>query len=225
MSPLLPAYIHIVKPGLKNTYLSFDEEGNLVIKSPKVSQRYIEQLLLKKAAWINRSREKILNKKGRVPDFCKQSVLCFLGDEISLILVPHEKKRTSLTLDRQKGFRIFYNHYDKTAFLRQIDAFYRQEAEHLIPPIVEHYAKQMRLSPSGIRFRKTKRQWGSCSGQNILSFNTMLMKLPLEVIKYVVVHELAHIRHKHHQKAFWDLVEAYIPDYKVRIEILHTYTT
>jgi len=60
---ILPRYTHIVNKHLKHTYLSFDEEANLVIKSPKVSQRYIEQLLLKRSAWINRSREKILQKK------------------------------------------------------------------------------------------------------------------------------------------------------------------
>ena len=83
----------------------------------------------------------------------------------------------------------------------------------------------MALVPTNIRFRKTKRQWGSCSGKNVLSFNTMLMKLPLSVIQYIIVHELAHIKHKHHQKSFWKLVEEHLPDYRQRVAELHTYTT
>jgi predicted metal-dependent hydrolase len=83
----------------------------------------------------------------------------------------------------------------------------------------------MQLFPEAIRFRKTKRQWGSCSGKNVLSFNTMLMKLPEEVIAYVVVHELAHIAHKHHQRSFWKLVGQHMPDYEAHIAELHTYTT
>jgi predicted metal-dependent hydrolase len=53
----------------------------------------------------------------------------------------------------------------------------------------------------------------------------MLMKLPPTVIAYVVVHELAHIRHKHHQRDFWNLVKRYMPDYQLQIKELHTYTT
>jgi predicted metal-dependent hydrolase len=224
MSGLLPQYTHIVKPQLRHTYLSFDGEGNLIIRSPKVSQQYIEQLLLKKAGWITRSREKILKKKGRRPNFNDDSVLSFLGDEIALTLVPYEKKRTRLILDL-KGFQMFYSHYDEASFLRQIDAFYKREAERSLPPIVTYFATQMGLSPSEVRFRKTKRQWGSCSAKNIISLNTMLMKLPVTLISYVVVHELAHIVHKHHQKSFWKLVEEYIPDYRACREELHTYTT
>ena len=224
MSGLLPQYTHIVNPRLRHTYLSFDVSGNLIIKSPKISQYYLEQLLLKKAKWITQTREKILKKKGRKPNFDNDCVLCFLGKEIKLTLVPYEKKRTRLILD-DKGFQIFYNHYDEISFLRQIDTFYKKEAERTIPQIVEYHAKQMGLSPLEVRFRKTKRQWGSCSAKNIINLNTMLMKLPEEVIAYVVVHELAHIRHKHHQRSFWKLVEQHMPDYKAHIAKLHTYST
>jgi len=51
------------------------------------------------------------------------------------------------------------------------------------------------------------------------------MKLPLNVIEYIVVHELAHIKHKHHQKDFWKLVEYYLPNYKLYVKELKNYTT
>ncbi len=76
---LLPHYTHIVNPKLKHIYLSFDEGGDLVIKSPKVSHRQIEQLLLKKASWITQSREKFYAKKGRVLDFTQATELYFKG--------------------------------------------------------------------------------------------------------------------------------------------------
>ena len=51
----------------------------------------------------------------------------------------------------------------------------------------------------------------------------MMMKLPQNVIEYIIVHELAHISHKHHQKPFWDLVAKHLPEYKMHIAILKTY--
>jgi len=224
MSGLLPQYTHIIKPTLKHTYLSFDEAGELIIKSPGVSQRYIEQLLLKKAKWITRSREKILQKKGKVPDFSQKSKLYYKGIAYPLSVIPYEKKRTELHFE-EGVFSLFSNKHDTTLFQKHIDRFYKKEAEAALPQLVEKYAQKMQLFPREIRFRKTKRQWGSCSGKNVLSFNTMLMKLPEDVIEYVVVHELAHIRHKHHQKQFWELVKEQMPEYKKRIKELHSYTT
>ena len=98
---LLPRYTHIVNSKLKHTYLSFDNEGNLVIKSPKVSQRYIEQLLLKKSNWINSSREKLLQKKGKTLDFSQQGKLYYQGKAYPLRLIEHTKKRTTLIFDQE----------------------------------------------------------------------------------------------------------------------------
>jgi len=221
---LLPRYAHIVNPKLKHTYLSFDNEGNLVIKSPKVSQHYIEQLLLKKSDWINRSREKLLQKKGKALDFSQQVELYYQGKAYPLRLIEQTKKRTTLLFD-QEVFLLYYYHYDEVLFQKHVDNFYKEEAKQFVPLLVEKWSKQMDLTPTNIRFRKTKRQWGSCSGKNVLSFNTMMMKLPQDVIQYIIVHELAHMKHKHHQKSFWKLVEKYMPDYKQHITELKKYTT
>jgi len=221
---LLPQYTHIINPKLKHTYLSFDSGGNLVIKSPKVSQYYLEQLLLKKSDWINSSRNKLFQKKGKNLDFSQQGELYYKGHPYPLTLIEYAKKRTKLIFD-QKAFLLYFHQYNEVLFQKHIDIFYKEECKQLIPLLVEKWSNRMALVPTNIRFRKTKRQWGSCSGKNVLSFNTMLMKLPLSVIQYIIVHELAHIKHKHHQKSFWKLVEEHLPDYRQRVAELHTYTT
>ena len=221
---LLPSYTHIVNNRLKHTYLSFDDEGNLIIKSPKISTAYLEKLLLKKAAWISRSREKIRSKKGKQTSEPEKAEIYFLGKAYPLHTEQHEKKRVSLRFE-ESHFLLQYHHYDATLTQKHIDSFYRDNAKAYIPSLVDVWAARMELSPNKVSFRKTKRQWGSCSGKNDLSFNTMMMKLPPDVIQYIIVHELAHIRHKHHQKAFWAMVGKYLPDYKQQVQELKTYTT
>jgi len=221
---LLPYYIHIINPKLKHIYLSFNDEGELIIKSPKVSTKQIEQLLLKKSTWITNSRKKFESKKGKSINFSQGSELYFLGESHPLQLVTYEKKRTKLDFDGDI-FTIYYHMYDENTFQRHIDTFYKKEAKQYIPEHVEKWAEIMDVHPSHISFRKTKRQWGSCSVKNALSFNTMMMKLPLDVIQYIIVHELAHIKHKHHQKDFWKFVEKYLPDYKIQINELKNFTT
>ena len=221
---LLPQYKHIVNPKLKHIYLTFDTSGELVIKSPKVSLRKIEQLLLKKASWIEKSRVKLQNKKGKPLDFSNNPTLYFMGESYPILLQEHSKKKTQIVFENNI-FTLFYHHYDEILFQKHVDTFYKIEAKKYIPPLVKIWAEEMSLSPESIRFRKTKRQWGSCSGKDVLSFNTMMMKLPQDVIQYIIVHELAHIRHKHHQKLFWQEVESYLPDYKKQVHVLKNYTT
>lgn len=107
-----------------------------------------------------------------------------------------------------------HKNFDK----RDLDKFYRQEAQKLIPKLVLEYSEIMNLFPTSIKFRKNKRTWGSCNYKNELNFNTLLMKFPIPLIEYVVVHELAHIKHKNHSKKFWACVENYCPDYKKKIK-------
>lgn len=98
--------------------------------------------------------------------------------------------------------------------IEDIDDFYRQKAKEIMPKLVEKNAQLMNLYPSNLKFRKNKTRFGSCSAKNSISMNILLMKYPLSVIEYVIIHELAHIKHKNHSSAFWNLVEEYCEDYK-----------
>jgi predicted metal-dependent hydrolase len=221
---LLPHYKHIINPKLKHIYFSFDDQGNLIVKSPKITLKQLEKLLLKKASWISNAQKKITEKKGKHIDFSPNSELYYLGKAYRIQLKQHDKKRSKLTFD-STSFTLHYYQYDEIAFQKQINRFYKDKAQAYLPKYVETWAQKMQVTYGKLSFRKTKRQWGSCSAKNDLSFNTMLMKLPENVIQYIIVHELSHIKHKHHQKAFWDHVAHYMPNYKEEIATLKTYTT
>ena len=98
--------------------------------------------------------------------------------------------------------------------IKNIDTFYRGEIEKILPQKVDEFSKKMNLFPTSISYRKNKRTWGSCNHKNGLNFNILLMKFPIEVMEYVIVHELAHIKHKNHSKDFWNLVAVYCSNYK-----------
>jgi len=91
--------------------------------------------------------------------------------------------------------------------------FLKQKARIAISDRVGYYAKIMELSYKNIRISNAKTRWGSCSPKNTLSFSWRLILFPQDIIDYVVVHELAHIKHKNHSKMFWDYVKTICPDY------------
>jgi hypothetical protein len=70
------------------------------------------------------------------------------------------------------------------------------------------------LVPSAVRIKEHKHLWGSCSSKGAINLNWRLILAPEPVFEYVVVHELCHLRERHHQPAFWRLVGEVLPDYE-----------
>ena len=103
------------------------------------------------------------------------------------------------------------------------EEIYKEKLPPVVLEYVKKYSSKMNLYPSKVSFRFNKTRWGSCSAKNNLTFNYYLAKLPYELIEYVVVHELAHIKHKNHSREFWAEVEKYLPDVKKRRKLLRSY--
>ncbi len=89
-------------------------------------------------------------------------------------------------------------------------------AKEYLPMRVDYWSGIMGLTPAGLKITSARTRFGSCSGKNSLCFSWRLMQYPREAIDYVVVHELAHIRHKNHSRAFYQEVARYLPDYAAR---------
>lgn len=91
---------------------------------------------------------------------------------------------------------------------------YKRQALQIISSRVRHYAKPLLLAPSAIKVNSARRRWGSCSRRGSLNFSYRLLFAPLPVIDYVVVHELVHMRHLNHSRAFWNGVAEVLPDFR-----------
>ena len=85
---------------------------------------------------------------------------------------------------------------------------------------VRFWAAKMGVTYGTISIRQQATRWGSCSSRGNLNFNWTLILTPEPLQDYVVVHELAHIRHKNHSPAFYAEVERYLPDWRQRQTLL-----
>ena len=95
-----------------------------------------------------------------------------------------------------------------------------EKAKEVLPGKVTHYAAIMGVVPTSVKITAAKSRFGSCSGKNGICFSLYLMQYPEEAIDYVVVHELAHIRHHDHSSAFYAEVAKVMPDYRARMKLL-----
>ena len=94
------------------------------------------------------------------------------------------------------------------------------KARAVLPVRTAHYSAIMGLHPQAVKISSAKKRFGSCSAKNSINFSWRLMLYPPEAVDYVVVHELAHIRHKNHGGEFYTLIESVLPDYKERRKML-----
>jgi hypothetical protein len=85
--------------------------------------------------------------------------------------------------------------------------------ERLTPPLVK-LARDLNYSIERVAIRCQRTRWGSCSTRGTVSLNCSLVFLRPEVVQYLFVHELAHLKHMNHSPAFWRLVQTLEPDYR-----------
>jgi len=98
----------------------------------------------------------------------------------------------------------------------QLIAWYRGRATNYLPTRVAHWAPELRVEPKAVLIRDQRRRWGSADAKGNLRLNWRLVQAPLRLVDYVVVHELAHLRHAGHGRDFWAAVARVIPDCEVR---------
>lgn len=72
----------------------------------------------------------------------------------------------------------------------------------------------MGVQPNKVKIKAQKSRWGSCSSKKNINLNWKIVLAPSKVMDYLIVHELAHLKHMNHSKRFWAFVESIIPDYK-----------
>ena len=92
--------------------------------------------------------------------------------------------------------------------------YYRNLAREVLGARTGYYARKMGVTYGRISIREQKTRWGSCSSEKNLNFNWKLILAPPEVLDYVVVHELCHLKEMNHSKAFWEEVGKVMPEYE-----------
>lgn len=140
--------------------------------------------------------------------------LLFLGHEFSLVPVDI----ASVGFDGQRFYA--YAQMPAEELRTSLVGIYRTMAKKVLSTMVEEMAKHMGLKPKAVKINGARSRWGSCSSAGNLNFSWYLVMAEEATIRYVVVHELAHLFEMNHSPSFWRIVEQVLPNYKAEREKL-----
>ena len=205
------------------------------ILSPRgVPLREIEGIIRKKAEWILRKSSSFGAKTGRpVGAFEDGDVVLYLGEELPIRIDARSSLKSARITEKggkalsvpeasevsevseasgaseasESGPARGPKHAGRRSLLVR---FFKREARRIITERVAHYAPLMNVRPAKVLIKANRSNWGSCTPKNTLNFSYRLVMAPLEVVDYVVVHELAHLVVRGHSKAFWKVVAGYV---------------
>jgi predicted metal-dependent hydrolase len=192
--------------------LTIDEHGLRVGAPLRASGREIETVLQQHARWVLRT---LARWSGRRPVPCtwrSGETLFLLGAALRL-----ELHADTAAVERH-GDTLAAGLFDggANALRTRVVEWYRHEALACFEQRIARYAGALDVRVSGLRLSQAKTRWGSCGPDGRVALNWRLIQMPLALVDYVVVHELAHLHEMNHSPRFWRVVENILPDYAER---------
>ena len=206
----------IIRSRRRSIALVITPDGHLIVRAPlKASASLINTFVKEKHSWIQKKFKEIKQRPAAmVHEYVEDEPFFYLGRVYPLHIVESGNNPIERT-DRLCVCRTLL-----PDIRHRLKCWYMQEAQREIHARCMWFSMTTGYTPESIRITDARRRWGSCTSTGGLNFSWRLIQAPLEIVDYVIVHELVHLRQPDHSKKFWSKVEEIMPDYERRREWL-----
>ena len=191
------------------------KNGELIARAPvKLAKREIDRFIESKRGWIE---DKLSISKERAAqrdayELSYGSLVPYRGVDFPIVA----RAGDQLGFDHDEGCFFMPPDLDPDQIKETLTQVYKRLAKSYIPKKALEIAGTLGFKPSAIRITSAKTRWGSCSTRGSINFSYRLILAPNELIEYVIIHELCHLKEHNHGQNFWNLAESILPDYRSR---------
>jgi predicted metal-dependent hydrolase len=225
-------YYNIIKsPSRKRTEILVVGKNSVNVLAPESKSRTeIRRIVKSNSRWIFRKQLNLDHRQGNGLTYSDGSKLPYLGKKYLLCIEKNINISNNTILKFQKGrFIASLDNKDPDSIRILYEKWLAKQAIRILKDTVEYYSKLIGIDHNTLRIRmKSQRNRVGSLGRNLtVNFNKNIVRLPLKIIEYIVLHELCHIYIPSHSKKYWQLISKVMVDYKKRKEWLekncHTY--
>ncbi|WP_333606778.1 M48 family metallopeptidase [Arsukibacterium sp.] len=222
----LPFTYQTVFSARRRTVAISVQQAAVTVRAPKgYCQQQLLTLLTDKQHWVMQHLQR--QQAQLLPELSKRTELWFAGQQLSL----------SWQYAPKGGLSLQHQHIQltvpKTVTAERLDAYLAKllrqwlesQATDWFAERVQHWQEVMQVKPTQLQLGNWRRKWGYCDSKGRVGFNWRLLQAPAWVADYVVVHELAHLRHLNHSAAFWLWVQQLYPLHKAASDWLTQHQT
>lgn len=213
---------NLMRSNRKTIAIKITVQGEIKVLCPQgCSKNYIDNIMEQKSKWILKKLEEIRkraegsNMRGiKNGDFIdvngiKYELKINEGASQNKSWIEEETKKVIIEIEKKAS-----QENSENIIRELVKQCLALKTRKVFIERTEHYCNKLSLRVGKITVKDQKSLWGSCSAKNNLNYNWKLILAPKEVLDYVVVHEVCHIKHKNHSKDFWGFVEEAMPEYK-----------
>jgi len=206
----------IVRSRRRTLALVITPDGHLIVRAPlKAPAALINKFVKEKHSWIQKTIGKMKQRPAvSVHAYEEGETFFYLGRAYPLHIVESGKSPI------ERSDRLCVCSTLLPDIKHRLKCWYIQEAQREIRARCMWFSMMTGYTPKSIRITDARQRWGSCTSTGGLNFSWRLIQAPLEIVDYVIVHELVHLRQPDHSKKFWSKVEEIMPDYERRREWL-----
>jgi len=202
--------VEVIRSKRRKTLSLGIRNGEVKLRIPaRLPLHQAERFVHEKSHWI---QQKLLaHPPVKAKQFETGESLLYLGKTYSLVVEPAQARREIQLTD--DAFIVMHRdpQPSQAAIKRQVEGWYKHQAKQLMTARCEKLAAQTGLVPASIEVKTYRARWGSCTASGKVQLNWKLIMAAPDIIDYVIIHELCHLRQHNHSPAFWQLVKQFDP--------------
>ena len=215
---------HIVKSKRVKTSEIIVDGQEVTIRTPLDKNILeIKRIALDKANWILKKQKENRESKPQIikPTFKQDSTLSYLGRNYPLKILNNQAKTSFEFVNGGFIIKILGVKSNTDNLTRLYERWLVDNTLPTLKNMIDRYSHELNVKLQKIAIKKLKNRWGSLTKDGkTMSVNINLFKTPNDVIEYVVLHELCHLKIKEHSHHYWDLVRKFMPNYEEKIKWL-----